>query len=148
VKRVFFSEGYPDDKLAEFQRHLNHYESYLWALGMMFRFVDPQRVLKNITGWGASNRVLIMAGTEEKLMTRSIQEKAADTYRTAFSELVEEKKLDAKEEEIHPLQGEGGLDNAGRGVELAWVPGAGHHLQNDTTWKVGAEKLVAFLHRL
>ncbi|KAI0855623.1 Alpha/Beta hydrolase protein [Xylaria cubensis] len=148
VKRAFFSKDYDKDKLADFQNHLNRYESFLWPMGMMFRFVDPKRVLWSITGWGLSNRVLIMAGTEEKLMTRPVQEKCAETYRTAFSELVRQTKIDAKDDAIHPSSGDGGLDNAGHGVELAWVPGAGHHLQNDTTWEVGAEKLLAFLSRL
>ncbi|KAI3323852.1 alpha/beta-hydrolase [Xylariaceae sp. AK1471] len=148
VKQVFFSKDYPEDKLAEFQSHLSRYESFLWPLGMTFRFVNPKKVMQNIMGWGNSNRMLIMAGTEEKLMTRPIQEKIAETYRTAFSELVQEKKLEAKDEAVCPLQGEGGLDNSGHGVELAWVLGAAHHLQNDTAWIIGAEKLVAFLRRL
>ncbi|KAI1305422.1 Alpha/Beta hydrolase protein [Xylaria venustula] len=50
IKRVFFSSDYPDDKLAEFQSHLNRYESFLWPLGMIFRFVDPKKVLQSITG--------------------------------------------------------------------------------------------------
>ncbi|KAI1110659.1 Alpha/Beta hydrolase protein [Nemania sp. NC0429] len=149
VRRAFFSKEYPNDKLAGFQRHMNRYESFLWPLGMMFRFVDPKSVLRSIEGWGVnSNRVLVMAGTEDKLMTKQIQEKAAETYRTAFSELVRERAFEVKDNVIHALAGEGGLDNAGHGVELAWVPGAGHHLQNDTTWEIGAEKLLAFLHRL
>lgn len=148
VRRAFFGPGYPDDKLADFQRHMNRYESFLWPLGMLFRFTDPKKILRQITGWGTSNRVLIMAGTEEKLMTRPVQEKTADTYRTAFSELVRETKLQAKDDPVHALPGEGDLDTAGHGVDLAWVPGAGHHLQNDITWELGAAKLLAFLHRL
>ncbi|KAI1439053.1 alpha/beta-hydrolase [Xylaria sp. CBS 124048] len=148
IKRVFFSKDYPVDKLTEFQSHLSRYESLPWAMGMTFRFANPKDVLRNIRGWTTGNRIMIMAGTEEKLMTKSVQEKSAETYRTAFSELLRETCPEAKDEDVYPLQGEGGLDNAGHGVELAWVPGAGHHLQNDTTWKIGAEKLVAFLHRL
>ncbi|KAI3340532.1 Alpha/Beta hydrolase protein [Ustulina deusta] len=149
MKRVFFSDGYPEDKLAEFQSHMSSYESFLWPIGMIFRFVDPKKVLQNITGWGAGkNRVLIMAGIEEKLMTKPVQEKAADTYRTAFSGLVQDTKLEAHDDAVHALPGDGGMDSAGHGVELAWVPGAGHHLQNDTTWKIGAEKLLAFLRCL
>ncbi|KAI1352876.1 Alpha/Beta hydrolase protein [Xylaria sp. FL0043] len=150
TKQVFFSKDYPEDKLAGFQSHLNSYESFLWPLGMMFRFADPKEVLRSITGWGTSNsnRVLIMAGTEETLMTRPVQEKAAETYRAAFSELALEMEMEVRDDVIHPLPGEGGMDNVGHGVELAWVPGAGHHLQNDTPWEVGAEKLLAFLRRL
>ncbi|KAJ2974203.1 hypothetical protein NUW58_g8732 [Xylaria curta] len=148
VRQAFFSKDYPEDQLADFQRHLNRYESFLWPLGMMYRFTDPKRVFRSITNWGVGNRVLIMAGTEEKLMTRPIQEKAAETYRTALCELVGAKEFEAKNDTVHALPGVGGMDNAGHGVELAWVPGAAHHLQNDTTWKIGAEKLLAFLGRL
>lgn len=59
-----------------------------------------------------------------------------------------ERTIGTKDDTIHALLGEGELDNAGHGVELAWVPGAGHHLQNDTTWEIGAQKLQAFLRRL
>ncbi|KAK5634278.1 hypothetical protein RRF57_009992 [Xylaria bambusicola] len=148
VKQAFFSKDYPEDKLAEFHSHGNRYESFLWPLGMMRRFVDPKNVLQSIAGWGSGNRLLIMAGTTEKLMTKPIQEKAAETYRTAFSELVRDTKLKAQDEAIHVLPGEGGMDNAGHGVELAWVPDAGHHLQNDTTWETGAAKLLMFLRSL
>ncbi|KAI0205569.1 Alpha/Beta hydrolase protein [Astrocystis sublimbata] len=148
VKRVFFSKSYDDKKLAEFQSHLNRYESFLWPMGMMLPFIDPKRVLRSITGWGVSDRVLIMAGTEEKLMTKPVQENTAETYRTAFSELVRDSTLDAKDTTVQPLSGDGGSDNTGHGVEVAWVPGAGHHLQNDTPWEIGAKKLLAFLQRL
>ncbi|KAJ3561356.1 hypothetical protein NPX13_g8980 [Xylaria arbuscula] len=93
-----------------------------------------------------------MAGTSEKLMTRPIQERAAETYRAAFSaELAQAEKLKACDDDdavVRHVPGEGGMDNAGCGVALAWVPGAGHHLQNDTTWEIGAEKLFAFLRTL
>ena len=127
---------------------MNRYESFLWPLGMMRRFVDPKKVLQSIMGLDAGNRVLIMAGTAEKLMTRPIQEKTAETYRTAFSELVRDTELKARDDVVHALPGERGIDNAGHGVELAWVPDAGHHLQNDTTWETGAEKLLSFLRSL
>ncbi|KAI0534796.1 hypothetical protein GGR58DRAFT_504971 [Xylaria digitata] len=77
-----------------------------------------------------------------------VQEKAAETYRAAFSELIQDTKLEAQDDGVNALRGEGDMDNVGHGVELAWVPGAGHHLQNDTTWQIGAEKLLAFLRRL
>ncbi|KAI0424962.1 Alpha/Beta hydrolase protein [Xylaria sp. FL1042] len=150
IRQAFFSRDYPDDKLAEFQSHLNSFESFLWPLGMIFHFADPTKVLRSITGWGAgnSNRVLIMAGAEERLMNKPVQEKTAETYRAAFSELARDTKFEAQDDVIHPLPGEGGVDSVGHGVELAWVPGAGHHLQNDTTWEIGAEKLLAYLFTL
>ncbi|RYP64241.1 hypothetical protein DL771_008865 [Monosporascus sp. 5C6A] len=89
-----------------------------------------------------------MAGTEEKLTTRRVQEKAAATYRPAFSEVVTDKKIQAEDEEVHLLDGGGGADDTGHGVLVASVPGAGYHLQNDVTWEAGAEKLLAFLRQL
>jgi len=151
VKRAFFSDDYPDDKLAEFQGHLNRYESFLWPFGMMFWFIDPKKVLKGITGWGRGGngpRMLVMAGTNERLMTREVQEKTAETYRTAFSQLVRGNEVDAEDEAIYPLGRDECGDNVGHGVELAWVPGAGHHLQNDVSWEIGAKKLLEFIHRL
>lgn len=171
VRRAFFSESFPDAELAEFTAHLNRYESFLWPLGMLLPFADPRKVLQSITGWGSSStnvggeRVLIMAGEGDKLMTRSVQEKAALTYRTAYSELASkgEAGIETRDDDsIRPLTAstlgkaqndsddgaERLLENAGHGVRLAFVPGAGHHLQNDTAWEVGAEKLADFLKQL
>ncbi|KAI1174988.1 Alpha/Beta hydrolase protein [Nemania sp. FL0916] len=148
VKQVFFSDDYPETKLADFMSHMSRYEAFGWPLGMLFQFVDPKKALLNIKGWGVGNRLLIMAGTEDKLMTKPIQKQSAETYRTAFSELVREAALEAKDEPIYNTPGEGDMDNIGHGVQFAWVPGAGHHLQNDTAWEVGAEKLLEFLRQL
>ncbi|RYP70560.1 hypothetical protein DL771_005379 [Monosporascus sp. 5C6A] len=148
TRQAFFSKDYPEVELLEFQRHLSRYESIRWPLGMTRPFVDAKKLLQNITGWGASDRLLIMAGTADKLMTKNVQEQAADTYRIAFSELVKDKQLQAEDEEVRPLAGKGGMDNSGHGVRLAWVPGAGHHLQNEVMWEIGAEKILAFLQQL
>lgn len=150
TKQAFFSAEYPETELVEFQHHLNRYESFLWPLGMMCPFVDAQRLLSNISGWQGSNtdRVLIMAGTGDKMMTEDVQRKAAKTYRDAFKVLVAEKKIDALQKKLEPLAGEGEMDTTGQGVRLAFVPGAGHHVQNDVQWKVGAKKLLDFLHQL
>ena len=89
-----------------------------------------------------------MAGSEDKLMTPEVQFNSAKTYRDEFVAMVEEKRIEASDEEIIKTDGENSLDDAGHGVRLAFVPGAGHHLQNDVQWKVGAEKLLAFLRQL
>lgn len=149
TRRAFFSDQYPEEDLIEFQRHSNRYESFLWPLGMMYPFVNARRLLGGIRGWGhGSERILIMAGTGDKLMTQGVQVKAAKTYRDAFSALVDEKKIDEDSGSVRKLEGEGGKDNGGCGVRLAWVPGAGHHVQNDVQWKVGAAKLLAWLGQL
>lgn len=149
TRRAFFSDEYPEENLIEFQKHASRYESFLWPLGMMCPFVNARRLLGDIRDWGhGSERILVMAGTEDKLMTRDVQVKAASTYRTAYLTLVAEKKIDDKDRSIEMLEGEGGLDTGGCGVRQAWVPGAGHHVQNDVQWKVGAAKLLAWLRQL
>lgn len=149
TRRAFFSEEYPERDLIEFQKHSSRFESFLWPLSMMLPFVNARRLLSNIRSWDRGNdRILIMAGTGDKLMTHDVQTKAAETYRNAFTEMVKEKKIDAEEGVIVKLVGEGEEDNSGRGVRLAWVPGAGHHAQNDVQWKVGAAKLLAWLQQL
>lgn len=168
VRRAFFSADYPDAELEEFTRHLNRYESFLWPLGMLLPFTDPRKILRNISGWGGAaaaagsadrrgsgQRVLIMAGSGDKMMTHDVQQTSAATFRTAHAELVAsgEIKTTGGDEAVVPLNaaelGTGSeSDNAGHGVQLAFVPGAGHHLQNDTMWEIGAEKLARFLEQL
>lgn len=150
TRRAFFSEEYPEDDLLEFQRHLCRYESFWWPIGMLAPFVDARKLLGNILGWNRrSDRILIMAGTRDKLMTRDVQIKAAETYRGAvWAVMMMGKKLEANSAPVKELKGDGGEDNSGQGIRLAWVPGAGHHVQNDVQWKVGAAKLFAWLEQL
>ncbi|KAH7347874.1 Alpha/Beta hydrolase protein [Plectosphaerella cucumerina] len=149
VRQAFFSSTYPEDKLTEFATHANRYESFLWPISMMVPFTRPESILSSIEGWGADGeRLMVMTGTGDKMMTRDIMEGMAETYRGAFDGLVDAKKLDAKSSPVAPLEGEGGRDNAGRGVRQTWVPVAGHHLQNDVTWEVGAKKLLDFYEQL
>ena len=156
VRRAFFSDRLPEAALRQFQRRLSHFESFLWPLAMFLPFVEPRRLLLNVTGWGIAgagagahvDRVLVMAGTADKMVTPDIVQKTARVYRAAFSHLVEDGGIDATDIGVHPLGGEGGMDNCGHGVRLAWVPGPGHHLQNDVMWEVGAEKLWEFIRQL
>lgn len=99
---------------------MNRYESYLWPFGMMYSFASPSNILSHIRNDGASGeKVLVMAGTQDKLMTVPVTEKTATFYREAGND-----KRD--------------------GVRLRFVEGAGHHLQNDVQWEDGAEKLFEF----
>lgn len=149
IRQAFFSEAYPEAKLLEFRDRSNRYESFLWPFSMMRSFTKAESIVSSISGWGSGGeRLMVMTGTADKMMTRDIMEKMADTYRGAFTTLVEGKKLDAKVEEVATLEGEGGQDNVGRGVRLTWVPEAAHHLQNDVTWEIGAKKLLEFYRQL
>lgn len=130
---------------------MNAYESFLWPFGMMRPFVTAKNVIRHITGWEAdgADRVLVLAGGCDKLMTYDVKRKTASFYRDAVEELVEEKKLERKiDTEEQKLAGEGELDNSKNGVRFCSVPGAGHHLQNDVQWEVGARKLLEFYQQL
>uniref|UniRef100_L2GEA8 Alpha beta hydrolase fold protein n=1 Tax=Colletotrichum fructicola (strain Nara gc5) TaxID=1213859 RepID=L2GEA8_COLFN len=100
------------------------------------------------SGWGTSTRILILTGTQDKLMTHGVMQKLAGTFRHAFAQLVGEKKLDAKVDTVNSTGSEGSEDDEGCGVRLAWIHGAGHHLQNDVMWEVGAKKLLDFYEQL
>lgn len=119
LRRAFFSRACPDAELQEFQRHLSRFESFHWALGMLLPFVDPPTLVANVAGWGTTDRILIMAGTEDQLLRRNIQEDSAKTYRAAFSQLVARGALEAKDYDVRPLAGEGGADTTGHGVRVA-----------------------------
>ncbi|KAK1965809.1 alpha/beta-hydrolase [Colletotrichum sublineola] len=148
VKQAFFGDQMPESAVLRFQKHANRYESFLWPISMMRPFSSAANVISSIAGWGSSERIMVLAGTQDKMMTHHIMSNLAAFYRKGFEELVSGKKLDAKVEAVKPLDGEGGDDDQGSGVRLAWVPGAGHHLQNDAMWEVGAKKLRDFYEQL
>ncbi|KFA60869.1 hypothetical protein S40285_04828 [Stachybotrys chlorohalonatus IBT 40285] len=121
VRRAFFSNDVSDAYLSEFQGRLSRYESFWWALSMMRAFADPARTLAHIDG-GSASKMLIMTGSEDKIVTPTVAEQLAAFYREAA---------------------------AGReAVEVLLVPTAGHHLQNDLNWEDGAIKLVGFYKQL
>lgn len=128
VRRIFFSESMPQQSVLQFASGLNRYESYLWPFSMMFSFADPRKILRQIRNDGKC-KVLVLTGSEDKLMTAPIMERLGAFYRDAAAEI-----------------GEGNL--AGSVAEVAFVPGAGHHLQNDTDWEVGARRLLEFYERI
>ncbi|WYZ36685.1 hypothetical protein EsH8_II_000191 [Colletotrichum jinshuiense] len=148
VKQAFFGDQMPESGVLKFQKHVNRYESFLWPISMMKPFVRATDIITSIGGWGTSERIMILTGAQDKLMTHGVMTKMAAFYRDAFAELVRAKKLDAKVYEVKRLSGEGDEDDEENGVTLAWVPGAGHHLQNDVMWEVGAKKLLGFYEQL
>jgi len=130
TRRVFFSEALSDDYVQKFHEKASPYESFLWIMGMRKTFVDPQTVLSQISSWGrAAQSMLILRGEVDKIMPKPEMDKLAGFYRKAFSGLVAQKKLDAEDIDVQAISGEGGQDNAGHGVRVSMVPGAGHHLQ-------------------
>jgi hypothetical protein len=55
---------------------------------MMKRFTDVPCILRNIQGWGTSqSRIMVMAGTEDKLMGVKLMEDMAREYRYGIEKL-------------------------------------------------------------
>lgn len=155
TRRAFFSDAVPESYVIQFQRHINAYESLLWPLGMMVPFADATTVIRRITDWdrGGGHRILVLAGERDRLMTMDVMEKLADFYRKTLRVLVRDKRLDAVDGSVGQLgerqtNVQQGMDTAVDGVRLCVVPSAGHHMQNDVEWEVGAEKLLAFYRQL
>jgi hypothetical protein len=152
TRRAFFSDEQTDAYVEAFQDKASPYESFIWALGMTKPFINQQNVLSQITGWGSGSgngqSVMVLSGELDKIMTLPIMEDLGHTYRTTYSSMVQEKRLQGEDAEVVPISGEGDRDNTGHGVRYCLVPRAGHHLQNDVTWEIGAQKLLAFYEQL
>jgi pimeloyl-ACP methyl ester carboxylesterase len=148
TRRAFFSNEQTDAYVEDFQDKASPYESFIWALGMTKPFINQQNVLSQITGWDKGQRVMVLSGELDKIMTLPIMEDLAQTYRTTYSSMIREKQLQGEDVEVTPLDAEEYGDNNGHGVRYCVVPKAGHHLQNDVPWEVGAGKLLAFYEQL
>jgi len=148
TKQVFFSNAVSDDYVLKFQARTSAYESYLWPFGMMKPFTNPLNIIRQISGWGSSDRLLVLFGSGDKLMTAPIMQKLARFYRNAVIQLSGHKKIDVADDGVTKLGGDGDLDEHGQGVRYCVVPVAGHHLQNDVQWEVGAKKLLEFYEQL
>jgi hypothetical protein len=106
-------------------------------------------VIGQITSCGGRGRgILLLCGELDKIMKLPIMEDLAHTYRTNYNFMIRQEKLEGEDLNVEPVPGNGGRDSTGHGVRFNVVPGAGHHLQNDVTWEVGAQKLLAFYEQL
>lgn len=155
TRRAFFSDAVSDSYVTQFQQHINAYESFLWPLGMMVSFANAANIIRKVTGWdhGGGQRILVLSGGRDRLMTMDVMEKLADFYRQSMRLLLRNKKLDAADGSSDEVEaGESsvrrGMNTDGDGVRFCVVPSAGHHMQNDAEWEVGAEKLLTFYHQL
>ncbi len=83
-----------------------------------------------------------MHGELDKLMTWPVTRRLAETYRSAFSTLVSQHRLDAERTSVRSLPGAGGQDDVGEGVRFCVVPGAGHRAERRT---VGGRRREATL---
>lgn len=148
TRRAFFSEEQSDAYVETFQDRACPYESFIWALGMTKPFVTQHNVVSQISNWGSGERIMVLSAELDKIMTLPIMRDLAHEYRMSYSSMVRQKKLQAEDTAVVPLAGAGDRDSIGHGVMHCVVPKSGHQLQNDVTWEVGAEKLLAFYKQL
>jgi pimeloyl-ACP methyl ester carboxylesterase len=151
VRQLFFGSQYPDDKLEDFFQYLAESEAMLWFLGMIPQFADFERVVqRGIVGWDGektdSERILVMVGELDALMDVAMMRRLAARYRQVVRESIGEKKLvnvsDVGYSEV------AFTEDRENGVRLVVVKGAGHHVQNDLQWEVGAWRIADFLQQL
>ncbi|PVH76454.1 alpha/beta-hydrolase [Cadophora sp. DSE1049] len=145
VHQAFFSPSYPVSEVRKFETLMPEYESMLWPLQMMTRFVDAGKVVRSVVGWGrggkGGKRMLVIAGEKDMLMDVELMRRMAAEYREAvrrgWAELVGERKTVAS-------SGPGEED----GVGFEVVTGSGHHLQNDLHWEDCAGRILEFVDQL
>lgn len=128
VKNVFFSEKKPTAEVTAFQKLMAPFESFWWPIVMMWKFAEPERVIKSITGWGNGSRILVMGGDNDRICSPDIMARLAFFYRSTRLSIAAESSPDD-------------------GVDFILVPG-GHHFQNDVSWEYGAGKLLHFYKKL
>lgn len=125
--RAFFGDSFPLSAVIPFQRRMNRYESYQWPFSMMRPFASASSILQHVAIKEDHPRVLVMAGSQDKLMTPQVTRETTVFYRNAVAETETQSSA-----------------NAEKAVHMEIVEGAGHHLQNDVQWEVGAEKVLEF----
>ncbi|RDL37681.1 Uncharacterized protein BP5553_05114 [Venustampulla echinocandica] len=138
VHRAFFSPEFPREEVKKWELYIPEYESMLWPLGMMLPFVNVWNVVKNITGWGKSKRLMVLAGEKDTLMGVTLMQQMAGIYRKTAAKTLKSRDQGKVDD------GWADVDN----IEFDVVSNAGHHIQNDLTWEEGAEKILGFLGQL
>ncbi|CAK9784491.1 alpha/beta-hydrolase [Cutaneotrichosporon oleaginosum] len=112
---AFFGPSFPEDRVLAFQHRMSRFESFWWPISMMRPFAKASQILAKVS----SRSVLVMAGSEDALMTPDVTRATAAFYRAESKE-----------------------------VQLEFVEGAGHHLQNDVQWTDGAQRLFMWYQTL
>lgn len=154
VERAFFGHEMSKERVVEFERWMPEYESLRWPIEMMKKdWIHDQGVVGSITGWDGGMggpRIMVMAGSEDKLMGVRLMEDMARDYRRGVQTLVEEKRHDAVAVQsrgtMEPIKGV--EENCEAGVSMVVVKGAGHHVQNDVQAERAAEVLRMFMEGL
>jgi hypothetical protein len=154
VHAAFFTSETPTSVVKQLERLLSPYESMLWPMQALFRFVTGPDVVCSIE-WvvtksaslshRATPRFLILAGEHDVLCMPAILHDAAERYRDAFRHCVKMGKLDGVSE--HDSQDGPGRDEDD-GVRFRIAKGLGHHLQNHVEWERGAEEILEWTETL
>jgi hypothetical protein len=134
----------PTEKVQAFEKPLSPYKSFLWPIGMLQPFVNVHNILQGNVGWGTADRLMILGRDNDKLMTTGIMHRVADTHCSAFRDLVESKRIEAKCEQSRAQ----GKDDFGDGVRFTIALSAGHRMQIDEPWAIGAKKILSFYEQL
>ncbi|KAK0106284.1 hypothetical protein ONS96_003924 [Cadophora gregata f. sp. sojae] len=150
VHQAFFSPSYPMSGVRKFETLMPEYESMLWPLQMMTRFVDVGRVVRSIVGWGrgegGGKRMLVVAGEKDRLMDVELMREVAAEYRVAVREWWGALVGETKREGEGLVASDGPGEEDGVGFEV--VMGSGHHVQNDLYWEDCAQKILKFVEQL
>ncbi|CAI6342144.1 unnamed protein product [Periconia digitata] len=146
IRSAFFTPSTTSATVSNFSPLLSPYESMLWPMQSLFKFVTGEDVLSSITGFWSGGKtrekvkpcLLILAAEYDVLCRPDILRNAAALYRAAFARMIESERV------------EGRGEMAGSAVEFEVVQGVAHHLQNhdDGEWQKGVEVLEKWLGRL
>lgn len=156
VHDAFFTASTPTSVVKELESLLSPYESMLWPIQALFRFVTGPDVISSIVGWslkkapesdkpaGVIPRLLVLAGEKDVLCTPSILKDAAERYGAAFQHCVRAGGVDGlSESDLSSASGD-----ETDGVSFKVAGGLGHHLQNHVEWEKGAEQILRWVEQL
>ncbi|RPB07927.1 alpha/beta-hydrolase [Morchella conica CCBAS932] len=130
VHRAFLGAGCPTELVKEVEEDMAETESMMWPLGMMMQFVDPRRVVGGVApALRCGRKVLVVAGSEDRLMGVRIMAQLAAWYRSAL--------------ECVSGRVEEGTDV----VRFEEVKGSGHHLMRDVAWRECAGVMLEWLQK-
>jgi pimeloyl-ACP methyl ester carboxylesterase len=148
VGNAFFGHKFPQDQVRDFAQWMSQCESMGWPVGMMNRFTNVSNILQNIQGLGSSAaRIMVMAGTEDKLMGVKLMQDMAGEYRDGIRQLSDQKKIEPTVETGNSIS-KNVKQETENGVSMVIVEGAGHHIQNDVQADEAAEALKMFVEQL
>lgn len=120
-----------------FEREMPIVESMMWPAGLMRAFVTEAEVLKKVTGGKAGKqKVLLIAGGSDVLVTPDIVRHSFDRYRLAASSFPSHDVLPQDDEKA---------DSERETVGYVEIKGSGHHVMLDWQWQTAAELVLSFL---